>query len=75
MSEEDDMAIRKAAITKAPPRPELDRLLEEARQTGITEDQLREQRASFAYGNAPENSRITKESARTAASSLRLARA
>jgi len=69
------MAIRKAAITKAPPRPELDRLLEEARQTGITEDQLREQRASFAYGNAPENSRITKESARTAASSLRLARA
>lgn len=68
------MAIRKATIRKAPARPELDRLLEQARQTGVTEDQLREQRASFAYGNAPENSRITKESARTAAGSLRLAR-
>jgi hypothetical protein len=68
------VAIRKATIRKAPARPELDRLLEQARQTGVTEDQLREQRASFAYGNAPENSRITKESARTAAGSLRLAR-
>jgi len=68
------MAIRKPAISQAPPRPELERLLEEARRTGVTEDQLREQRASFAYGNAPENSRITKESARAAANSLRLAR-
>lgn len=74
-TEENHMAIRKATLRKAPPRPELDRLLEEARKTGVTEDQLREQRASFAYGNAPENSRITKESARTAANSLRLARA
>jgi hypothetical protein len=48
-------------------------LLEQARQTGVTEDHLREQRASFVYGNAPENSRITKESARAAARSLRLA--
>jgi hypothetical protein len=69
------MAIRKSAIRPAPPRPELEALLEQARKSGVTEDQLREQRASFAYGNAPENSRITKESARQAASSLRLARA
>jgi hypothetical protein len=68
------MAIRKSAMTQPPPRPELDALLERARQSGVTEDQLREQRASFAYGNAPENSGITKESARHAASSLRLAR-
>jgi len=69
------MAIRKSAMTQAPSRPELDRLLEAARQTGVTEEVLQEQRASFAYGNAPKNSKITKESARTAASSLRLARA
>ena len=69
------MAIRKSAIRQAPPRPELERLLEQARKTGVTEEVLREQRASFAYGNAPEDSRITKESARAAASSLRLARA
>lgn len=68
------MAIRKASMRKAPARPELDRLIEQARKTGVSDDQLREQRASFAYGNAPGNSRITKESARTAASSLRLAR-
>lgn len=68
------MAIRKSAIRQAPPRPELDRLMAQARETGVTEDVLREQRASFAYGNAPKGSRITKESARAAASSLRLAR-
>ena len=69
------MAIRKSAIKQAPPRPELEALLAQARQSGVSEDQLREQRASFVYGNAPENSGITKESARAAASSLRLARA
>lgn len=69
------MAIRKSAIRNAPSRPELDRLMAQARDTGVTEDVLREQRASFAYGNAPKDSRITKESARAAASSLRLARA
>ena len=68
------MAIRKSAMTQPPSRPELEALLEQARQSGVSEDQLREQRASFAYGNAPENSGITKESARNAASSLRLAR-
>jgi hypothetical protein len=68
------MAIRKSTIRAAPPRPELDRLLEQARITGVTEEQLREQRVSFAYGNAPQNSRITKESVRTASTSLRLAR-
>jgi len=69
------MAIRKSAIKQAPPRPELEALLEQARRSGVSEDQLREQRASFVYGNAPENSGITKESARAAASSLRLTRA
>lgn len=61
-------------MKQAPARPELEKLLEQARKSGVTEEQLREQRASFAYGNAPANSKITKESAKAAASSLRLAR-
>jgi hypothetical protein len=68
------MAIRKSTLRPAPPRPELERLLEAARASGVTDEQLQEQRVSFAYGNAPENSRITKESARTAARSIRVAR-
>lgn len=69
------MAIRKSTIKPAPPRPELERLLKQAKLSGVTEEQLHEQRVSFAYGNAPEDSRITKESARDASRSLRLARA
>lgn len=66
------MAARKSALKRAPVRPELDRLVEENRRLGVTDDELREQRASFAYGNAPENSRITKESAMMASRTLRL---
>jgi len=69
------MAIRKATLRRAPPRPELERLVSEAKERGITDAELQEQRVSFAYGNAPENSRITKESVRSAAKSLRLGRA
>ncbi|TMJ02871.1 MAG: hypothetical protein E6G97_10995 [Alphaproteobacteria bacterium] len=67
------MAARKSALKRAPARPNLDRLVEENRKSGVTDEELREQRASFAYGNAPENSRITKESALTASRTLRLA--
>ena len=69
------MAIRKATLKRAPPRPELERLLSKAKEYDVTDAELQEQRVSFAYGNAPENSRITKESARSAASSLRLQKA
>lgn len=68
------MAPRKSALRPAPHRPELDRLVEQARSAGVTDEVLREQRVSFAYGNAPENSRITKESARAASRSIRIAR-
>ena len=64
------MAIRKSVLKSAPARPELDRLLEQARTTGVTDDQLRQQRVSFAYGNAPENSGITRETAERAANSI-----
>jgi hypothetical protein len=69
------MAARKSVISPAPARPDLDRLLEQARNTGVTDEQLLEQRASFAYGNAPEGSRITKESARLASRTVRLVHA
>jgi hypothetical protein len=68
------MAIRKATLRRAPPRPELERLLSEAKEHGVTDEELHEQRVSFAYGNAPQDSGITKESVRSAAGSLRLAR-
>jgi len=66
------MAARKSVISPAPARPDLDKLLERARTTRVSDAQLLEQRASFAYGNAPEGSRITKESARQASKSVRL---
>jgi hypothetical protein len=50
----------------------LEKLLEAARASKITDDELAEQRISFAYGNAPENSRITKDSARLAAKRNRI---
>jgi hypothetical protein len=69
---ENHMAERKSALRRAPQRPELDRLLEQARTTVVTEEVLREQRASFVYGNAPRGSRITKESARAAVGRIRV---
>jgi hypothetical protein len=68
------MAIRKSALKSAPARPELDRLLQKAKETGVTDEQLFEQRISFVYGNAPESSGITKETARSAANSVLLMR-
>ena len=66
------MAERKSALKPAPARPELDALLEKAKRITLTEDDLREQVASFVYGNAPRGSRITKESARKAATRVRV---
>lgn len=67
------MPARVALFKKAPPRPELERLLEASRLTKITEQELREQRISFAYGNAPDGSKITKDSARKAATRILVA--
>lgn len=66
------MTVRKTTMTSAPARPALAELLVRAKTSGVSEDQLREQRASFAYGNAPEGSKITKESARMASQSVRM---
>ncbi len=69
------MAARKSVLTSPPPRPELERLVSASLEAGVTDDQLQEQRVSFAYGNAPEGSRITKDSARRAATSIRVTKA
>jgi hypothetical protein len=52
---------------------ELARLLEETRGIVVTEDDLREQRVSFAFGNAPASAtNITKDSVRQASEHIRL---
>jgi hypothetical protein len=66
------MAERKSALKRAPKRPELQALLERAKTVTLTDDELREQRASFVYGNAPKGSRITRESAKQSVVRVRL---
>jgi hypothetical protein len=66
------MAERKSVLKRAPERPDLDKLLENAKMVTITDELLREQRASFVYGNAPEGSKITKDSARASADKIRV---
>jgi hypothetical protein len=68
------MAARKAFLGDLPGHPELDKLLEDARHSPVTDEQLQEQRVSFAYGNAPADSGITKESVREASRRIRIAR-
>jgi hypothetical protein len=55
-----------------PPDPELVALLEAARKLEVSEEEMREQRISFAYGNALEMDSITKESVREASLHIRL---
>lgn len=69
------MAARKSFLGPAPDHPELDRLLEATRNLPITDDQLNEQRVSFAFGNAPVGAElITRESVRNASQSNRIGR-
>jgi hypothetical protein len=68
------MADRKQFRNITAPDPELMRLLDASRKRLVTEEELREQRISFAFGNAPKNSEhlITKESVRSASTHIRL---
>jgi hypothetical protein len=66
------MADRKQFQNVAAPDPELLSLLAASRSRTITDDELREQRISFAFGNAPASANITKESVRLASGSIRL---
>jgi len=67
------MADRKPFIGDIKVDEELQGLLEESSNTPVTDDELREQRISFAYGNAPANAkRITKDSVRKASQHILL---
>ncbi len=67
------MAERKPFLGNIKPDPELQRLLDESRRRPVTEDELREQRISFAFGNAPASAkRITKDSVRKASQHILL---
>lgn len=60
------MAAQRSANQGASAHPDLEALLEKARAVKVTEEMLKEQAVSFIYGNAPQGSKITKESARSA---------
>lgn len=66
------MADRKQFQNVAAPDPELMRLLEQSRNRVVTEEELQEQRVSFAFGNAPDSKLITKDSVRFASKHVRL---
>jgi len=68
------MADRQQFFRTVPPDPELTRILDTSRDIPVTEEELREQRISFAFGNAPQGSedRITKASVRRASEHIRL---
>lgn len=65
------MADRKQFQNVPPADPELTHALQQARPA--TEEDLREQRISFAFGNAPfDSAEITKESVRVASQNIKL---
>ena len=66
------MADRKQFQNVNAPDPDLMRLLEATRNKQVTEEELREQRISFAFGNALESEQITKESVRLASKNIKL---
>jgi hypothetical protein len=68
------MADRQQFLGTIKPDPELAKILEASRNTPATEEELRAQRISFAFGNAPQGSenRITKDSLKLASEHIRL---
>ncbi len=65
------MADRKQFFGEIKTDPDLKKMLENA--STVTEEDLREQRISFAFGNAPANATsITKESVRHASKHISL---
>jgi hypothetical protein len=67
------MAERKPFLGHIKTDPELQKLLEASRRTPVTEEELQEQRISFAFGNAPANAKnITKDSVRKASQFIKL---
>lgn len=70
------MADRKQFQNVPAPDPDLMHLLGASKNRVVTEEELREQRISFAFGNAPVSAsdRITKDSVRAASTHIKLLR-
>jgi hypothetical protein len=68
------MADRQQFSRTVEPDPELKKILEASRNIPVTEEELHEQRISFAFGNAPQASEafITKDSVRLASKNIKL---
>jgi hypothetical protein len=66
------MAARKQFQSSLTVSPELSELLEAASNKEVSEEELREQRVSFAFGNALHSDLITKDSVRRSSKSMRL---
>jgi hypothetical protein len=66
------MADRKQFLEVLEADEELVRLLDTSRDQAVTDDVLREQRVSFAFGNALNSDRVTKETVRHASNHVRL---
>lgn len=67
------MADRKQFFGSVKVNPELHRVLEASRNKQATEEELQEQRISFAFGNAPASAEnITKDSVRLTSKKVRL---
>ena len=66
------MAERKQFQNVTAPDPELMRLLDASHTRLVTEEELQEQRVSFAFGNAPDSPLITKDSVWLASKHIRL---
>jgi len=66
------MAARKPFLQTATNGEETERKLKEAVAAGVSDEQLAEQRISFAYGNASAGSVSTKDSVREASKHNRL---
>ena len=66
------MADSKQFMEVVPADAELLKLLQETRNDLVSDDQLREQRVSFAFGNALNSEAITKDSVRRASEHVRL---
>lgn len=66
------MADRKQFVADLTPDPELLSLLTSAQSHTVSDDELREQRVSFAFGNAMNLESVTKESVRHSSEHIRL---
>ncbi len=66
------MADRKQFLPTPETDKELQALLDEAKTVEVSEDEFKEQRISFAFGNAPESDLITKDSVRHSSAHIRI---